>query len=86
LTRQPVQHLDHLERPKLTLGTIAGASRVWQSTTVSNRKERPSKSPSDMKSITHTSFGAAAAERPIRTRQARRRRGSRGRIAKPSSQ
>ena len=50
----------------LTRGTIASASRVWQSTTVSMRKRLPLNSASETKSIAQISFGAPAAGRASR--------------------
>jgi hypothetical protein len=51
---------------KPVLGTIASASRVWQSMTAKIRNGRPSNKASDTKSIAQQSFGPAASDRSER--------------------
>ncbi len=63
----PLPRVGHRQEPAgVQRGTIAGASRVWQSTTLSMRKRLPLKSASETKSIAQTSFGAPAAGRASR--------------------
>ena len=63
----PLQRLDDI-RSAVALSDIdRGDSRLKASTIVRMRMRRPSNSWSDMKSIAHTSFGAAAGQRSSRS-------------------
>src|SRR6266478_7735429 len=60
----PVSPLTRFE--PMLIGITATSSREQQSTTFSRRNGRPSNRTSDMKSMAHTSLGAAIAGRPVR--------------------
>lgn len=82
---EAVERFDDLTGAKFVLAAVESASRVWTSTTVKIRKDPPSNSLSDTKSIAHMSFAPPASGRPARYLQTRRRRGVHVRIDSPFS-
>ena len=65
LADQAVENLDNIEGSEVGSRNRCEPSREQQSTMVRSRNGRPSNKASEMKSIAHTSFGAAISGRPV---------------------